>query len=253
MSSSAEPPDAIPASYRLRLCASVNVIRRVPSEYTAVAPVSTTDADLSAESNAMPDVATEPASISSSNPTLKVPSTKPATGASGVRSGGIVSGTTSKACEVVPAKKLPRESRTVESETSISIPGSWIVSASLALSRMMSVRCASVSSTSARFPSASPDAPARLRLFWPCASFSAMPLASTRPPRSLSNVMDSVPVPRSMDAPVSSGRTVSISMSLLYDSEPARPGTGSASAAPEFEPSAVTIAPPSSRSDWAPT
>ena len=65
--------------------------------------------------------------------------------------------------------------------------------------------------------------------------------------------MDSVPVPRSMDAPVSSGRTVSIAMSLLYDSEPARPGTGSASAALELEPSAVTIAPPSSESDLVPT
>ena len=253
MSSSAEPREAIPVSYRRRLCSSVNVISTAPPECTAVAPASTTDADLSAEKSAMPDRSMEAASMASLNPTDSVPDTKSATGGPGARSGRIASGVMSREYEVVPAKKFPRESRTAEPDTSISMPGSASVSASRSLSRTMPARCVSVMETSTRLPSTEACAPARTVGLSPCASFSEMPPAATCGPMSLSNASDSVPVPKSTDAPVSSGRTVSMTMSRLYDSEPARPGTGSASAASEREPSAVLIVPPSSSSDIVPT
>ena len=252
MSSNAEPLDAIPVSYRRRLCASANVTVTAPSEYATVAPPSATRSDLSGKSSARPDTFMETTSISSVNPTCSVPATKSATGRPS-SAGGIESGTTSSGCDVTPAKKLPATSRTAEPDTSISIGGSSTMRAMRCLSRMISVRCASSTDIAAVRPSTETRAPPSAVGLRPCASLSVTLLTSTRAPISSSNTTDSVPVPKSMDARDSRGRVVSTTMSLLDEIEPARPGTGSARAASVLCPPAFLTVPPSSESDEAPT
>ena len=251
-SSSAEPHEAIPVSYRRRLCASENVISTAPSEYSAVEPASATRSDLSGKSSAIPDTSIETTSISSVNPTRSVPATKSATGRPS-SAGGIESDMTSSGCEAVPAKKLPAKSCTAEPETSISIGGSSTMRAMRFLPSMRSVRCSSATDIAAVRPSTETRAPPSAVGLRPCASFSVTLLTSTRAPISSSNTTDSVPVPKSMDARDSRGRVVSTTMSLLNEIEPARPGTGRDRPASGFSPPAARMAPPSSDSELAPT